>query len=322
MDTYRNLTELPKVQGAALTIGNFDGMHRGHQAVIGRLVEYARSQSIPSAVITFDPHPGSVLATYSAPAYQLIITLDRKLNMLAQCGVDMVLVLKFDRAFSQVPAEDFLSQVIWAHFKPLRFIIGYDHHFGHRRQGDADFLHSRAEEYGFSVEVVEGVTVDGRTVSSSAIRQLLLEGRCDEAEQLLGWTYEITGLIVRGAGRGAELQYPTANLEPDEPLQLLPRDGVYVVSAEIDRTVAFGMGNIGVRPTFGEQKHTIEAHFFDSPRPDLYNRRITLRFHHRLRDEQRFESALELKKQLQQDEKVSLNWITDNHGGLSIDAFD
>jgi riboflavin kinase/FMN adenylyltransferase len=159
------------------------------------------------------------------------------------------------------------------------------------------------------------VTVDGRMVSSSAIRRLLLDGQCDKAEQLLGWTYEITGRIVRGVGRGAELKYPTANLEPDEPLQLLPRDGVYVVSAEIDQATVFGMGNIGLRPTFDEQKHTIEAHFFDPPRPDLYNRRITLRFHHRLRDEQRFQNALDLKKQLQHDEKASLSWITDNHGG-------
>ncbi len=315
MDTYRNLNELPEIQAAALTIGNFDGLHRGHQEVVDRLVEYARSQSIPSAVITFDPHPGSILTTYSEPANQLIITLERKLDRLAQCGVDMALVLNFDLEFSQVTAEDFLSQVIAARFKPLRIIIGYDHHFGHRRQGDAEFLRRRAEKYGYSVEVIEGVTVGDRMVSSSAIRQLLLQGRCEEAEQLLGWTYEITGRIVPGVGRGSELKYPTANLEPDEPVQLLPRDGVYVVSAEIDRTTAFGMGNIGTRPTFGEQKRTIEAHFFEPPRPDLYKRRITLRFHHRLRDEQRFQNALDLKKQLQLDEKASLSWITDNHGG-------
>ncbi len=315
MDTYRNLTELPEIQAAALTIGNFDGLHRGHQVVIDRLVEYARSQSIPSAVITFDPHPGSILATYGEPANRPIISLDRKLDMLGQRGVDMALVLDFDLEFSRVTAEDFLSRVIAAHFKPLRIIIGYDHHFGYGRQGDAEFLRRRAEEFGYSVEVIEGVTVAGRMVSSSAIRQLLLEGRCEEAEQLLGWIYEITGRIVRGVGRGARLQYPTANLEPDEPPQLLPRDGVYVVSAEIDRSTAFGMGNIGTRPTFGEQKRTIEAHFFEPPRPDLYNHRIALRFHHRLRDEQRFENALDLKKQLQQDEKASLNWITDNHGG-------
>ncbi len=315
MDTYRHLNELPEIKATALTIGNFDGLHRGHQVVIDRLVEYARSQSIPSVVITFDPHPGSILATYSEPSSRLIITLDRKLDRLAHCGVDMALVLNFDLEFSQVTAEDFLARVITAHFNPRRIIIGYDHHFGNRRQGDAEFLHSRAEQYGYSVAVIEGVTVDGRMVSSSAIRRLLLDGQCDKAEQLLGWTYEITGRIVRGVGRGAELKYPTANLEPDEPLQLLPRDGVYVVSSEIDQATVFGMGNIGLRPTFDEQKHTIEAHFFNPPRPDLYNRRITLRFHHRLRDEQRFQNALDLTEQLQQDEKASLSWITDNHGG-------
>ncbi len=315
METYRRLTELPEISASALTIGNFDGLHRGHQAVIDRLVNFARSRDIPSAVLTFDPHPGNVLTLPGRPIKQMIITMERKLELLDRCGVDLALVMLFDLEFSQVSAADFLSRVIVAHFKPRRIIVGYDHHFGNRRQGDAGFLDSNSGKYGYKVEVIAGVTAGNRAVSSTAIRELLLAGKCVEAEQLLGWTYEITGRVVRGEGRGAEIGFPTANLLPDESGQLVPRDGVYVVSVRIDQDTVFGMGNIGIRPTFNGEERSIEAHLFSPPVTELYDRRIAIRFHHRLRDEKRFQDVRELKKQLQQDQMDSLNWIAEYQGG-------
>jgi len=315
MDTYRRLTELPEVAASALTIGNFDGLHRGHQAVIDRLVNFARSREIPSAVITFDPHPGNVLTSPGRPVKQMIVTLERKLDLLDRCGVDLALVLHFDLEFSQVSAADFLSRVIVAHFKPRRIIVGYDHHFGNRRRGDAKFLSRSSGKYGYKVEVIAGVTAGNRAVSSTAIRELLLAGKCAEAEQLLGWTYEIVGQVVRGEGRGAGIGFPTANLLPDEQAQLVPRDGVYVVSVLIDQDTIFGMGNIGKQPTFNGAERSIEAHLFSPLVTELYDRRIAIRFHHRLRDEKRFQDARELKKQLQQDQKDSLEWIAEYQGG-------
>ncbi|MEE9465212.1 MAG: riboflavin biosynthesis protein RibF, partial [Candidatus Neomarinimicrobiota bacterium] len=235
----------------------------------------------------------------------------RKLDLLDRCGVDLALVLHFDLEFSQVSAAEFLSQVIVAHFKPRRIIVGYDHHFGNRRRGNARFLNRSSGKYGYEVEVVAGVTAGERAVSSTAIRELLLAGKCAEAEQLLGWTYEITGRVVRGEGRGAEIGFPTANLLPDEPAQLVPRDGVYVVSVLIDQDMVFGMGNIGIRPTFNGEGRSIETHLFSPPVTELYDRRIAMGFHHRLRDEMRFHDAQELKKQLQQDQKDSLKWIAE-----------
>lgn len=320
MDTYRRLADLPRIVESVLTIGTFDGLHKGHQAVIRRLVTQAHEQGLPAVVITFDPHPQHILAPPGTPKKELIVTLDKKLSLLDRQSVDLVLVLPFDRALSQVTAHNFLKDIVIQPFHPTRLVIGYDHHFGHERQGDAEFLTRQASQFQYAVDVVAGVRSSGLTVNSSNIRRLLHEGRCQLAEDLLGWPYEMPGRIVPGDDRGQALGYPTANLLPDEAAQLIPKQGVYVVSSDIDHKMTYGMCNIGIRPTFDGRSMTIETHYFDPPETNLYDRHLTLRFHHWLRDEHKFQDTGELKKQLDRDKQTALDWITEYHGGHEIHA--
>lgn len=320
MDTYYHLSDLPPVPESVLTVGTFDGLHKGHLAVIDHLVERARNRAVPAVVLTFDPHPQHILAPPGTPKLELIATLGKKLALLERAGVDLTLVLKFDLEFSCVTADEFLEKIVVERFHPSHIIVGYDHHFGNKRQGDARFLREHAHAYGYEVDVVEAVDASGLTISSAYIRRLLHEGRCEEAEQLLGWPYEIPGKIAPGTGRGRELNYPTANLTPDEPAQLIPKAGVYIISADIHRQAIFGMCNVGFRPTFDGKALNIEAHFFDLPEKNLYDRSLAFRFHRRLRDEHKFSSAVELRAQLDHDKQTTLEWITEYQGGEPVHA--
>ncbi|UCH63168.1 MAG: bifunctional riboflavin kinase/FAD synthetase [Fidelibacterota bacterium] len=320
MDTYRRLDDLPPIADSVLTVGTFDGLHRGHLAVISRLVEKSRSKAVPTVVITFDPHPQHILASPGTPKLELIATLNRKLILLEKAGVDLTLVLRFDTEFSRITAVEFLEKIIVDHFHPSHIIVGYDHHFGNQRQGNAQFLREHARVYGYEADIVQAVDDSDTIVSSANIRQLLREGHCTEAEQLLGWPYEIPGKIMPGTGRGRMLDYPTANLTPEESTQLIPKAGVYIVSADVHGQTIFGMCNVGYRPTFNGKALSVEAHFFDLPENNLYNQTLAFRFHHRLRDEQKFSNAAELRNQLDRDRHNSMEWINQHQGGKPVHA--
>jgi riboflavin kinase/FMN adenylyltransferase len=259
------------------------------------------------------------LAPPGVPKKELIITLERKLELLESAGVDLTVVLDFTREISRVSASQFLDSIV-QHFHPVQIVIGYDHHFGYERAGDAQFLQSHAKTYGYEVDIQDAVNSSEATVSSTQIRKLLKEGHSEQAEYLLGRPYEIAGVITRGVGRGRELQYPTANLELAEPLQLIPQAGVYVVSADIQGQTRFGMCNVGVRPTFNGDTLIIEAHFFNIPNDDLYDCRLTFRFHHRLRAERRFDNPEQLTAQLDRDKESSLEWIKEYQRGGHLNA--
>jgi len=322
LDTYRGLEDLPERDTSVLTIGTFDGLHLGHQAVLREVVHYGKARRSPAVVITFDPHPQHVLAAPGEPRKELLVSPGRKIRLFEKLGVDILLILPFDQALSQAPAHEFLKDWMVGPFHPSRIVVGYDHHFGRNGAGDADFLQKFAGEFHYDVQVVAGVNLADMTVSSTGIRKLLKSGRCEQAEQLLGRPYELEGRTVRGAERGRELGFPTANLILDEPVQLVPRQAVYVVSANIDNRPVVGMCNIGVRPTFNGRTQTIEAHFFDLPNQDFYDRRLTFRFHHRLRNEKKFSNINELKRQLKEDKQEALAWVSQYQGGHSIHAID
>lgn len=308
MDTFHSLTDLPDIAASALTLGTFDGLHRGHQAVIDRLLLHARENAVPAVVLTFDPHPQHVIAPPGVAKKELIITLENKLALLEAAGVDLTVVLEFSHELSRISALDFLDRAV-QHFHPVQIVIGYDHHFGNKREGDATFLQQHANTYGYGVDLLDVVNSSDAAISSSQIRQLLKEGDCEQAEKLLGRPYEIAGVVTRGVGRGRELQYPTANLKPKEPLQLIPKTGVYVVSAVHQGQTLFGMCNVGYRPTFNGNTLVIEAHFFDFSDDDLCDAQLTFRFHHRIRDEQRFDTSDELRSRLDHDKQISIEWI-------------
>ena len=320
MDTYRSLADVPAFDGSILTVGTYDGLHRGHLAVIRRVVERARQKNVPSVVITFNPHPQHILAKPGTPRKEIIVAIDKKLELMEQAGVDIAVVFSFDKDFSQVTAPEFLQEVIVGRFHPSVIVVGYDHHFGYDRQGNAPFLRDKASTYGYVVEEIEEVNSSEAAISSSRIRQLLKSGQCEAGARLLGRPYEIPGTIIKGSQRGKQLTYPTANLEPDESYQLIPKHGVYVISASIDDQDYFGVCNVGFRPTFGEKSFAIEAHFFDLPMDDIYHRKIALKFHHWIREEKKFKDASELRTQIEYDKETAQKWIVENQGGINLNA--
>lgn len=320
MDTYRSINDVPEIDGSILTVGTFDGLHRGHLAVIQRVVEYAGQKDIPSVVLTFHPHPQHILAGPGQSKKEVIVTLEKKLELMENAGVDVAVVFNFDTSFSRVTATEFLQDVIVGRFHPKDIVVGYDHHFGFERQGNASFLRDQSSVFGYAVDVVDEVNASDSTISSSRIRQLLKNGQCEAGARLLGRPYEIPGTVVKGIQRGKQLAYPTANLKPDEQYQLIPKHGVYVVSAVIDNQEYFGMCNVGFRPTFDEKTLTIEAHFFNLQKDDLYHRKIALKYHHWVRDERKFEDAVELRTQIDNDKKIAQKWINEYQGGTDVHA--
>ncbi|MCH7573669.1 MAG: riboflavin biosynthesis protein RibF [Candidatus Marinimicrobia bacterium] len=321
MDTYRQLSEVAPLKGSILTIGTFDGLHLGHQEVIGKTCRLARDKNVPAVVITFDPHPRRVLAPDDDSPVQLILSLADKLEQLGELGVDVTLVVEFNRQISLLSAQNFLEDYVIAPFHPSTIVVGHDNRFGHNREGDAHFLQKLGPEFHYSVvEVTEVSSPAEEVISSSRIRRLISAGQCEEVGAALGRPYAVKATVVKGDGRGREIGFPTANLTPVEPDQLLPQGGVFVAWAELDGDVHYGMVNIGSRPTFGGGNIVMEIHLFTSGLKDLYGRTLKVAFLHRLRDEKKFESVNALVDQLGQDRKKSLEWINENHEGEIVHA--
>ena len=322
MDTYRSLTDTPRLDASVLTIGTFDGLHLGHQAVISHLVDTARQRHVPSVVVTFEPHPRYILGGRgNDPLPGLLLDLPTKLALLEGMAVDVALVLEFDLPFSRIPADIFLETYLVDRFHPVSIVVGYDNRFGHNREGGAEFLRRHRDRFGYSV--VELTAVNSQSadpLSSSRVRTLLQAGLCAEAEAILGRPYGLTARVVKGDSRGRELGFPTANLEPVEATQLLPAQGVYIVALEGEDWTSVGMANIGTRPTFGSGELRLEAHLFEPPDGELYGQQVRIRFHSRLRDEQKFEDAQALREQLQTDRKETLQWMKQYREGNPIHA--
>lgn len=295
LDGIRELS--PPLARSVLTIGNFDGVHLGHQVLLSRVVTLAREAGVPSVVMTFEPHPVKVLA----PDRKLtrIFDFEDQRKCLENAGIDILVVEPFSREFSQVTAERFLNEWIYRPFSPSMIIVGYDFTFGSGRSGSIDFLRSKASELGISVEVIPPVKVDGEIASSTRIRQALEAGDVALAARLLGRSFYIEGLVERGAGRGRTIGIPTANLRTTA--ETVPAQGVYAAWAVVGGRRFKSMVNIGSNPTFVHQGHvTIEAHILDF-NEDLYGRSLRLEFVQRLRSEKKFSGVNELVAQIRSD---------------------
>ncbi|HEY8927150.1 MAG TPA: bifunctional riboflavin kinase/FAD synthetase [Polyangia bacterium] len=293
----------------AIVIGNFDGVHRGHQALIATARRLADSSGGEVVALTFDPHPARVLAPALAPP--LITTVERRAELLGEAGADVVVLEPFTREFAAISAEDFAAEVLHRGFRPSSVVVGYDFSFGRARRGDTAMLESLGSQLGFGVSVVRRVAIHGLTCSSTKVREFVLEGRVEGAEVLLGRPFEITGEVVRGAGRGRGLGFPTANIRPEA--ELLPKPGIYACRAVILDGPGGGAGgqsagakklaalSIGTNPTFvSSGKLSVEAYLLDHDE-DLYGRRLRLEVVARLRDELRFESVEALVAQIHAD---------------------
>jgi riboflavin kinase / FMN adenylyltransferase len=291
--------------GLALAIGNFDGVHRGHQALVHAARARAASHGATTAVLTFDPHPARLFAPALAPP--LIVPLERRLELLAQAGADLVVVEPFDAAFASIEAADFVGQVLRRDLDARQVVVGYDFSFGRDRAGDARLLTELGATLDLGVTVVPRVSVGGLTCSSTKVREFVLEGRVDGAALLLGRPFEICGRVVHGAGRGRSLGVPTANVEPEG--ELLPQVGIYAGRATVLAGGGAGHGDVrrpcaisvGTNPQFaGSGTVSVEAHLLDFD-GDLYDQRLRVEFLQRLRGEQRFASVDALVVQMSAD---------------------
>jgi len=286
----------PDAAPSAIALGVFDGVHLGHRAILGTAVTRARAAGIDALACTFDRHPGDVLQPGRAPA--IITTLDDRLALIAETGVDGVVVLEFTRELAAIEPEAFVKDILLGRLRARDIVVGFNHRFGRGARGDARLLESLAARLGFQAHEVPPLLVDGVPVSSSEIRTALQRGDAAAAARFLGRPYAIAGSVTVGAGRGRSLGFPTANIEPDRPL--LVARGVYRGRLEADARRHPCVVNVGVRPTFGETTLAVEAHLLDFT-GDLYGRPVRLDFLDRLRDEMRFGSVDELRAQIARD---------------------
>lgn len=302
MRIYHQISEFKSRCNPAATVGVFDGVHKGHLEIISRLSAIARKKNCESVIITFEPHPRLVLPHHAE--VKLLQTLDEKLQSFEQAGVDVVLVIPFDRDFARITPHDFIKNVLVDSLKVSHVITGYDHFFGQNRQGDIDLLTQMGQQYNFTVDELPMVTVGSNSVSSSSVRRALLDGDVAQASSMLGYAYSINGEVVAGNKIGRNIGYPTANLKPNSDHKLVPGQGVYASLVSIKGLIYKGMTNIGYRPTIDADHLTIEVNIFDFNQ-DIYNQVITLSFVERIRNERRFASLGELQLQLANDKIVA-----------------
>ncbi|VVM70319.1 MULTISPECIES: bifunctional riboflavin kinase/FAD synthetase [Pseudomonas] len=298
MQLVRGLHNLrPEHRGCVATIGNFDGVHRGHQAILARLRERARELGLPTCVVIFEPQPREYFAPETAPAR--LARLRDKVQLLAAEGIDLVLCLAFNQRLSQLSADEFVKTIVVDGLGVRHLEVGDDFRFGCDRAGDFDFLVEAGKKYGFTVEAANTVVQDGLRVSSTKVRTALANADFALAAHLLGRPYTITGRVLHGQKLARQLGTPTANIQLKR--RRIPLSGVYLTSAEIDGKRWPGVANIGVRPTVaGDGRPHLEIHLLDFA-GDLYGRRLTVEFHQKLREEQRFASLEALKSAIDAD---------------------
>jgi riboflavin kinase / FMN adenylyltransferase len=300
--------------GTVLTVGTFDGVHRGHRLVLARLTERARAMGLQSVLLTFAPHPLEVVNPTAAPL--LLTAGDEKLEMLVESRLDRVVVLPFTAALARYDAEQFVTEVLIRRLAVRELMIGYDHGLGRGRSGDADVLTELGHRLGFSVCVVPAVQArDGRPISSTAIRRFVAGGDLARAADGLARPYSVSGVVVAGSARGRSLGFRTINLGSPPARKLLPPEGVYAVRVLAGGEVYGGMLNLGPRPTFGESATTIEAHLFDVT-GDFYGARVRVEFVARLRETKKFANPGALVKQLGADEEMARVAISRSRAGF------
>ena len=292
----KELAKVKPQKETLLTVGVFDGIHLGHQRLLTYLRDEARKKNCLSGVVTFKSHPRAVLSPENKLLW--LSDMETRTNLLRDLGIDVIVVLPFTPELARLNAQRFV-QMLKKYLKMCGLIIGPDFALGRDREGDADKLRLLGQELGFSVQVIPPVIIDGQVVSSSAIRQALTEGDMKKAEKLFGRFFSLSGLVVRGDGRGRTLGFPTANLELG-PEQALPSDGVYATIAHVGPELMPSVTSIGVRPTFGGGERLVEAHIIDYE-GELLGQRLTLDLVDKLRDEKRFDTVEELKSQMGRD---------------------
>ena len=306
MKIFHSINEFHSDKKTIVTIGTFDGVHLGHAAILKKLTQNTQNETFESTVLTFFPHPRMVLQGKSD--LKLLNTINEKIELLEKIGVDNLIIHPFDEKFAELNAEAFISTILVDHLRVQKIIIGYDHRFGKNRTANIDDLISFGAQYGFEVEQISAQEIDEISISSTKIRTALEEGDIQLANEYLGYSYFLSGTVVKGKQLGRTIGFPTANISLEEDYKLVPQNGVYVVQAEIDCKTIYGMMNIGFNPTVQGKQKTIEVHLFDFD-TDIYNRKIQVAILQRIRSEKKFESIELLTKQLEEDRNFSRNYL-------------
>jgi len=304
MQVHTDIASFKNVRRPVLTTGTFDGVHRGHRTILERLTAVAKKEEGESVLFTFHPHPRMVLFP-SDNDLKLLSTQQEKIALLKAAGLDHLLVIPFSRQFSRMHALEYVRDVLVGDLGVHAVVIGYDHRFGRNREGDLRLLHQLGEAYDFLVEEIPAQEVDHVKVSSTKVRQALLEGDINTANEQLGYRYSVSGVVVKGDRIGRTLGYPTANIGGMDQFKLIPADGIYAVTVELRTGPHTGMLYIGERPTVQSAHHqrVVEVNIFDLDR-DLYGETITVRFVERTREDMRFADLDALKQQLHMDERT------------------
>ena len=306
MKVLTSLSSLPLLRNPIVTLGTYDGVHTGHRAILTQLINKAKDTGKDSMLITFDPHPRQALGLGEI---SLLSTLDEKIELLSQTGLDYLLVLPFTKEFSNQGARDFISNVLIEQLNISEIILGYDHKFGHNREGDVQLLAEILTKTNRFVTEIPAQDVDEIIVSSTKIRTALIQGEVESANRLLGYNYQVKGTVVKGKQLGRIIGFPTANIEPMNDSKLIPGNGVYAVTTRIEGIAYQGMMNIGIRPTVSNSnQRVIEVHLFDF-NSDIYGETVTISLYHRLRGEQTFSGIEELTEQLKKDEVDSRRYF-------------
>ena len=303
----------PQSGGSCITVGTFDGVHRGHWAVLSRLREVADAEGLRSVLVTFDPHPLKILRPEAAP--RLLTTSNEKKEILALSGLDYAVFLSFTRSLSLYLPEEFIRQVLMARFGLRYLVVGYDHGFGRGRSGDVGTLVAIGRRYGFNVEVVGPVLMNGEEISSSRVRRAVEAGDMERAARGLGRPYSLTGVVVHGEGRGRTLGFATANVSTAHGDKLLPREGIYAVRAALRSFQGAGLLHLGPRPTFRGSPPSIELHLLGFE-GDVYGELVRVEFLTRLRDVRPFASAAELVEQMRWDRAAAAEYFERGEGRL------
>ena len=305
MEIYKSLKNFNPLNKSVITIGSYDGLHRGHFQIINRVQTLAESINSDSVVITFDPHPRHVIKS-DGKNIELIMSMQKKTEIIRTLKIDKLIILNFSNSFRKISADEFMSDLILKYFNPKYIVAGSNHTFGYKREGDSKFLSKYCQRKDIGLEIVSPLKDGDVIISSTNIRKLIINGFIRRANFELGSIFGFSAKVVHGSGRGKRLDFPTANLVPIEKRQLLPKKGVYFTRCIINGLNHYGMCNFGIRPTFGEDDLVLEVHLLNNYSKDIYNDIVWIEFLERIRSEVKFSSVNELTEQLYKDKNESL----------------
>jgi riboflavin kinase/FMN adenylyltransferase len=303
---FHSINDFQITKKTILTLGTFDGVHIGHKKILQKLTQNTPNEDYESVVLTFFPHPRMVLQEDSN--IKLLNTIKEKQDLLEEIGIENLVIHPFDETFSQLTAEEFVKTVLVEKFHVQKIIIGHDHRFGRNRTANIDHLIDFGKQYGFDVSQISVQELNEISVSSTKIRNAILDGNIQLANDYLGYSYFITGTVITGKQLGRTIGFPTANIKIEENYKLIPQNGVYLVQASINSQLINGMMNIGTNPTVGAQEKSIEIHFLDFD-ADIYNQELKVSILQRIRDEKKFNSLQDLQEQLQKDKVIAKEYF-------------